>query len=110
MKVSELIEKLELKVYTGSIGLEREIIGGYVSDMLSDVMGFAQEGEVWVTLQNHMNVVAVASLKELACIILVKGIVPQPEIVQKAIEEDIPILGTSEKTFVVAGKIYQLLN
>jgi predicted transcriptional regulator len=110
MKVSELIEKLELKVYTGSIGLEREIIGGYVSDMLSDVMGFAQEGEVWVTLQNHMNVVAVASLKELACIILVKGIVPQPEIVQKAIEEDIPILGSSEKTFVVAGKIYQLLN
>jgi len=110
MKVSELIEKLGLTVFTGSEGLEREINGGYVSDLLSDVMGNGKEGNIWITLQNHMNVVAVASLKEMACIILVKGIVPEAEIVEKAIEEEIPILGSKENTFELSGKIYQILN
>ena len=53
MKVSELVEKLDLKVYSGQKGLDREITGGYVSDLLSDVMGNAQEGQLWITLQVH---------------------------------------------------------
>jgi len=110
MKVSELIEKLELTVYTGSEGVNNEITGGYVSDLLSDVMGNAKEGNVWITLQNHMNVIAVASLKELSCIILVKGIIPIPEIIEKANEEGIPVLGSKENTFELSGKIYQILN
>jgi serine kinase of HPr protein (carbohydrate metabolism regulator) len=110
MKVSELIEKLGLTVFTGSEGLDREITGGYVSDLLSDVMGNGKEGNIWITLQNHMNVVAVASLKEMACIILVKGIIPEAEIVEKAVEEEIPILGSKENTFELSGKIYQTLN
>jgi predicted transcriptional regulator len=110
MKVSELIEKIGLNVYTGSIGLDREISGGYVSDLLSDVMGYGKEGNIWITLQNHMNVVAVASLKDMACIILVKGIVPATEIVERAVDEGIPMLGTNENTFELSGKIYELLN
>lgn len=110
MKVSELIEMLDLTVYTGSKGLDSEITGGYVSDLLSDVMGNAKEGNIWITLQNHLNVVAVASLKDLACIILVKNILPVAEIIDKANEEGIPILGSSENTFELSGKIYKLLN
>jgi len=110
MKVSELIEKLGLTVFTGSEGLDREITGGYVSDLLSDVMGNGKDGNIWITLQNHMNVVAVASLKEMACIILVKGIIPEAEIVERAVEEEIPILGSKENTFELSGKIFQLLN
>jgi serine kinase of HPr protein (carbohydrate metabolism regulator) len=110
MKVSELLEKLELAVFTGQIGMEREINGGYVSDLLSDVMGNGKEGNVWITLQSHMNVIAIASLKEMACIILVKGIIPASEIIEKAVEEGIPILGTRETTFELSGKIYQLLK
>jgi serine kinase of HPr protein (carbohydrate metabolism regulator) len=110
MKVTELIEKLGLTVFTGSEGLNNEITGGYVSDLLSDVMGNGKEGNIWITLQNHMNVIAVASLKEMACIILVKNIVPVAEIIEKAKEEGIPILGSGENTFELSGKIYQLLN
>jgi len=110
MKVSELIEKLGLTVFTGAVGVEREIAGGYTSDLLSDVMGNAKEGNVWITLQNHMNVIANASLKELACIILVKGVTPAPEIIEKAIAEEIPVLGSNENTFNLNGKIYALLN
>lgn len=109
MKVIELIEKLQLKVFTKNVNLENEIKGGYVSDLLSDVMGNATEGNVWITLQNHLNVVAIASLKDIACVVLVKGIEPSLDVIAKANEEQIPILGSTEKTFELSGKIYQLL-
>ncbi|MDZ7775212.1 MAG: hypothetical protein U5L09_06120 [Bacteroidales bacterium] len=74
MKVAELAEKLEMKIVSGHQGLSRIIEGGYACDLLSDVMGNAVEGQVWITLQTHKNVMAIASLKELAAVILVKGL------------------------------------
>lgn len=109
MKVSELVEKLELKVYAGKDSLDREITGGYVSDLLSDVMGFAKEGNVWITLQNHLNVIAIASLKDLSSVILVKNIIPGDDVIEKANEEGIPLLGSSSKTFELSGEIYSLI-
>ncbi|HNX79527.1 MAG TPA: serine kinase [Prolixibacteraceae bacterium] len=110
MKVSELAEALGLKVWSGSAGLDHEITGGYVSDLLSDVMGFARRGEVWITLQTHKNVLAVASLKELAAVILVKGLSPDEESILHSEEEAVPLLGTPLSAFEVTGKIFQLLN
>lgn len=109
MIVKELIEKLELKVFCGEEHLEKEIKGGYVSDLLSDVMGFAREGEVWITLQTHKNVIAIASLKELACVILVKGFEPDPDMLEQAKQEEIPILGTQKQTFEISGLVYQTI-
>ncbi len=110
MTVKDLIEKMNLTVFCGEENVGNEIKGGYVSDLLSDVMGFAQEGNVWVTLQTHKNVIAIASLKELACVVLVKGNKPDDDMLEQAKDEGIPVLGTTEQTFEVAGKIYQLLN
>ncbi len=110
MTVKNLIEEMNLTVFCGEENVDTEIKGGYVSDLLSDVMGFAQEGNVWVTLQTHKNVIAIASLKELACVVLVKGNKPDDDMLEQAQEEGIPVLGTSEQTFEVAGRIYQLLN
>jgi len=110
MKVSDLIRQLDLKLFSGESGIERDIRGGYVSDLLSDVMGFAEEGEIWITLQTHQNVAAVASLKELPAILLVKGFEPEPETIKHSNEEGIPILGTSLTTFEITGRIYNLLK
>ena len=110
MTVKDLIEKMNLTIFCGEENVGNEIKGGYVSDLLSDVMGFAQEGNVWVTLQTHKNVIAIASLKELACVVLVKGNKPDDDMLEQAKDEGIPVLGTDEQTFEVAGKIYQLLN
>lgn len=110
MTVKELVEKLDLAVFCGNDNLDREIKGGYASDLLSDVMGFAKEGDVWVTLQTHKNVIAIASLKELACVVLVKGSVPDEDMLAQARDEDIPVLGTGGQTFETVGKIYQMLN
>ena len=106
MKVSKLVKKYNLKVYSGEQGLENEINGGYVSDLLSDVMGNAAENEVWITLQTHQNVLAIASLKDLAAIIMVKGLQPDPETIEHSNEEGIPVLGTECGTFEMAGKLF----
>ena len=110
MKVKELVEKLNLKVLSGANGLDRDIDGCYVSDLLSDVMGNAEMGNVWVTLQTHKNVMAIASLKELACVILVKGQTATEETLEQSNEEGIPFLSTEMQTYETVGKIYQLLN
>ena len=110
MKVRELVDKLNLKVLSGADGLDREIEGCYVSDLLSDVMGNAEMGNVWVTLQVHKNVMAIASLKELACVILVKGQTATEETLEQSNEEGIPFLSTTMETFETAGKIYELIK
>lgn len=108
MKVQELVEKLGLTILSGEKGLAREIDGCYVSDLLSDVMGNADSGNIWITLQTHKNVMAVASLKDLACIILVKGFSPNEDTINQSNEEEIPILQTSMSTYEITGKIYEL--
>ncbi len=110
MTVQELVEKMNLTVFCGQENINREIKGGYTSDLLSDVMGFAREGQVWITLQTHKNVLAIASLKELAAILLVKGNKPEDDMLEQAVEEGIPVLGTDAQTFETTGKVYQLIN
>ena len=110
MKVSDLVKEFNLKVFCGEEGLNNPVRGGYVSDLLSDVMGNAGEGDVWITLQTHQNVMAVASLKDLAAVIIVQDFEPGRETIQHSNEEGIPVLGTSARTFEISGKLYQYLN
>ena len=99
-----------LTVYSGKEGLDREVTGGYVSDLLSDVMGRADTGHIWVTLQTHKNVMAIASLKDLAAVILVNGYQPEPDTAAQSNEEAIPVLGTSLSNFEITGQLYELLK
>ena len=110
MKVNDIITILDLKVFGGSQGLDHEITGGYTSDLLSDVMGHAENGKIWITLQTHKNVIAIASLKELAAVILIKGLEPDSDMLAQAEEEGIPVLGTKDESFETTGKLFNLLS
>ncbi len=110
MKVNDIVEKLNLKVFSGKDGLDRDVTGGYTSDLLSDVMGNADENQLWVTLQTHRNVMAVASLKEVAAVIIVKGLEPEENTMSQSNDEGIPLLGTDLETFEISGKLYELLK
>lgn len=109
MTVKDIIEKLELKCLNEA-NLYTEVSGAYASDLLSDVMGNAEMGNVWVTLQTHKNVMAIASLKELSCVVLVKGLTASDDTVEQSNEEGIPFLSTDMQTYDTVGRIYQLLN
>ena len=108
MKLTELIQKLNLSVRSAKVHLEREITGGYASDLLSDVLANSKEGNLWITLQLHQNIVGVASMKDLAGIIVVNGREPEPETIEKAEAENIPVMVSELPTFVLAGKLYDL--
>lgn len=110
MKVNELINKLNLTLFNGNEEMNNEIKDGYTSDLLSDVMGNAEEGMVWITMQTHANVVAVASLKDIAAVLIVNGLKPDEEMLAKSRDEGIPILGTTLSAFEATGKIYHLLK
>jgi predicted transcriptional regulator len=110
MKITDIITGLNLKVVSGHNGLSNEITGGYVSDLLSDVIGNAKEGQIWITLQTHQNIIAVASLKDISAIIIVKGLVPEVDTVEKSNIENIPLLSTEMDTFNIAGRLFELLR
>ncbi len=110
MTLEDVVKALNLKVFSGAGGLTREVAGGYVADLLSDVMGRADAGDLWITLQTHKNVMAIASLKDLSAVLLVTGHQPDESTAAQSNEENIPILGTSLSTFEVTGKLYELIR
>jgi len=83
MKLNNVIENLSLEVKTGKNNLQNNVTGVYISDLLSDVMGNSKEGNIWITLQTHLNIVAVAGLKNLAGIIIVGNRQLQEDVLQR---------------------------
>ncbi len=110
MQLDEVIRKLGLAVSCAGSSLGREVKGGYVGDLLSDVMANSKEGDLWITRQVHQNIVAVASLKDLAGIVLIQGSEPAPDTAAKANAEGIPILVTDLPAFEIVGRIYKLIH
>ena len=108
VNVAEAAKKIDGTLVAANSAAEREIQGGYASDLLSDVMGNSREGDVWITLQKHVNVVAVAHLNGLAAIVLVNGREPELDTLAKAEEMGIPIISTPLQAFDVIGTLYSL--
>jgi hypothetical protein len=108
MTLMEIIKKLELETIYGGTGLDAVVSRGYASDLLSDVIANTEKGDIWVTLQIHPNIAAVASMKELAGIVIINGRRPETETVNKAKEENIPILVSQMPAFEVIGRLYKL--
>ena len=109
MTVKEIIEKLDLKCLNEA-NLDAEIKGAYSSDLLSDVMGNARSGQIWITMQTHKNVTAIATLKDIPAVVIVRGNQPDEDMLAHAKEEDICILVSNEPTFTVCGKLYELIK
>ncbi|MGD9347440.1 MAG: DRTGG domain-containing protein [Candidatus Aminicenantes bacterium] len=110
MTLKEITEKLGLEVLTAEDMLDKEVTNGYTSDLLSDVMANTKEGNLWITLQIHQNIVAVAKLKELSGIIIVNNRQPEEDTIKKSEEEKVPILITGDSAFTISGKIYGVIG
>ena len=108
MRLQEISRRLSLETLVSTGKLDQEVTGGYASDLLSCVMAKAQAGNVWVTIQGHPNIVAVASLLDLAGIIVTEGMSIDAATLEKAAKEGIPILTTSLTTYSVVGELCKL--
>ncbi|MFZ3386516.1 MAG: hypothetical protein WA120_05010 [Candidatus Hydromicrobium sp.] len=110
MKLNQIVEELGLEVKSKIFDLDKEVSGGYASDLLSDVIANAKKDNIWITLQIHPNIVGVATLKELTGIIIVNAREPEAETLKKAEQENIPIMVTELPAFEIIGKLYRLLR
>ena len=111
MKLETLADTLGLKCKCCWEKLKNtEVKGGYAGDLLSDVMANSSAGDIWVTRQVHQNIVAVASLKDLAGIVVVQGASPDKDTLERASKEGVPIMVTELAKFEVVGKIYRILS
>ena len=108
MNLTRIIKELQWDVVGGRNSLDREITGGYASDLLSCVMAGAELGNIWVTLQAHPNVVAVAVLLELGGVVITEGVQPDNVTLAKAEQEGMPLLSTKDDTYTVISKLAQL--
>jgi serine kinase of HPr protein (carbohydrate metabolism regulator) len=108
MKIKDIIKILDLQVISGEEFLSREVTGGYAGDLLSDVLANSRKGNLWITLQIHQNIIAVASSKELSGIIIVNGRKPEEETLKSAHEEKIPVLISNLLTYEVVGRLYEI--
>lgn len=110
MIVKDLVQRIPLICHNQDLEnlLERKVRGGYASDLLSNVMGQAEADSVWVTMQGHQNIIAVAALANIAAVIVAGGTQPEAETIAKANREQILLFSTTEPTFSVIGKLYEL--
>lgn len=105
MTVRDLMDALPARVLTGEEYLDREVADGYCCDLLSWVMAHGKRGGAWITVQTHLNTVAVASLLELACIIVPEDIDVNEQTLSKAREEGIAVLSTSLTGYQASGRL-----
>jgi predicted transcriptional regulator len=101
MLVREVVTRLDLKVVAGEDQVDRVVTGGYTGDLLSCVMAGAAMGNLWVTVQAHPNVVAVALLVGISAVIITEGARIESAVIEKANREGIPILSSPEPSFEV---------
>ena len=106
MTLRETVERLHLSVRCCEDRLDRVVTGAYSGDLMSDVIANGKAGNVWITMQVHLNIVAVAVIKELAGIIIVQGRQPAGDTLKKATDEHVPIAVSELPAFEVAGKLY----
>jgi hypothetical protein len=109
MNLKEVIDQLELSVLTepkdfGSI----TPTFGYASDLLSCVMSGAPKQGIWVTLQAHGNIVAVAALLELTAVIITEGAMPDENTISKANDEGVTLLSSAKSSFDVIGHLWEM--
>ena len=102
MRVSELERLCGATCLTGEYE-DREIACGYTCDLLSHVMGRGQADMAWITVQTHLNVIAVAALMDFACVVFPEGLPVEAAIVDKARQEDVILLSSGQTAFELAA-------
>ena len=107
MTINELSEKLSLEKLSGEENVE--IASCYISDLLSRVLGGCEIGDIWITVQSSINMVAVAVMTEVSCVILPEGLTAPDDVIDKANEEGLTIFTSKESAFSLATKIAQLI-
>lgn len=104
MTVNELIEHLSLRPVAVPDG-DRKVEGVYIGDLLSWVMGRARSDNAWITIMSNLNIVAVATLADVSCIILAEGVTLDTQVIETALSKDVNIMSTDKTAYETAAAL-----
>ncbi|KJF28206.1 AraC family transcriptional regulator [Clostridium aceticum] len=110
MTVEELSNKLGLEVVAGQQSITKAVKGAYIGDLLSWVMAHIDSEDAWITIQTNINVIAVAALRDVSCVIVVENADIEAPTINKANEEGIPLLRSSLNAYKLAVQVYKFLE
>ena len=108
IKVSDLAEKLGFHLICGDA--DKEVTGCYAGDLLSWVMSHASYGDAWVTIMSNVNVVAVASLTETACVIMAEGVIPDEDVIAVAKEKGVVLFSDERSVYEICFEIGKIIS
>ncbi len=109
MTVEELVRSAALTAFSMP-NPQWTVTGGYAGDLLSWVIGRAEAGSAWLTIMSNQNVAAVALMSDVACVILTEGVTPDPLLLERAIQQEVNLLGSERSTFSMAAELSRLLD
>lgn len=107
MTVEQLINTAKFEPFCVPVP-EREVEGAYIGDLLSWVMGRANENNAWVTIMSNSNIIAVATLADVSCIILAEGVIPDDGVIETAKAKGINLLSSSDSAYGIAKQLSAL--
>jgi len=111
MTINELTHKLGLKIITEiPKKMEKKVTGVYTCDLLSHAMAKINEGDVWITIHTNLNVVAVASLTDCACVIIPENIEIDKQTIERASEKEVVFLSSEKSAAVLCYEILKLIK
>jgi len=106
MKLAEICCKTGLRQVAMNLEIKDKVVNGcYIGDLLSNVMAHAQAGDIWLTVQTHRNVIAIAVLLNLAAIVFVEGHQPQADTVERAHDEGVPLFSWPDSAYQLAREL-----
>jgi len=108
MRVLDAREKMGLRLLAGGAGMDKDLTGAYICDLLSWVMSHGKKGDAWITVQTHSNIIAVAVLLELGCIIVPEGIEVEQDTLDKAEEEGVPVFQSELSAYGIAKELCKM--
>jgi predicted transcriptional regulator len=107
MIIRELIDILDAEILVGGQNLESEINSAFSSDMMSDILAYANKDQsVLITGLVNPQVVRTAEMMDMRCIVFVRGKQPDTSITSLAAEHGIILLSTKYSMFASCGLLY----
>lgn len=107
MKLETILENVHL-VPCFQDNFNKDVSTVYIGDLLSFVMANGIENAMWITVQRHINVIAVAQLNDFSCIVFVEGVEPDEQTIQKALELHIPLFMSQENAYALASLLHDI--
>ena len=108
MELSEIMIKLELEnINKAPVNDGIPIEYGYTCDLLSQVLGKAKSGSLWITIQSHLNIIGVAVMSGISSIVVCEGHEVPQEVIEKADEEGIVLYKSPGNAYRLSGKLYE---